>query len=153
MTWSKTSSQGLGIKQWKAARPTELRYNPKKVAYFSRLYCLRWIFRPWRAKQKIWSEVTKRRRDALHRFVLSVFRSFKMYTKHLRRLRVLTIQTWRGYVLTILTYIVTPFINLSASPSHLLTHPLSRPTRQSILSLLVMRRRLCWRRSWLGQVM
>ena len=96
VAWSKTSSQGLGVKQWKAARPTELRYNPKKVAYFARLYCLRWIFRPWKVKQKIWSEVTKRRRDALHRFVLSVFLAFKVYTKHLRRLRISTIHTWRG---------------------------------------------------------
>ena len=79
------------------AQISDLRYNPKRVDYFIRIRIMRTVFRPWAEKQKVWREVTVRRRKHVHKFIHSVFTAFVEVTQRLRRLRRETIDLWKGY--------------------------------------------------------
>jgi len=93
----------LDRKRWKAPRRYEVRYSQKRVDYFSRLRLLKSVFRPWKEKQKLWREATKRFRKYQRKFLFNHFQALVKMGRTLRQYRANAITNWRGYAVLMMT--------------------------------------------------
>lgn len=67
-------SRGLDRKRWPAPRKYEVRYNQKRVDYFSEVRCLRLVFGAWGVYQKRMHVVRVKYQQKIASFIGQVFR-------------------------------------------------------------------------------
>jgi hypothetical protein len=112
-------SEGLDRKRWKGPRKYEIRYNQKRVNTFARKRAIAYVWYPWSQFFRIEKAVKKSVQRQVARFVHENFLGMKQVIQEQRRLRKLTISSWKEYanlmvnsIITI-TFIIIIIINIT----------------------------------------
>jgi len=95
--WVFMVGAGLDRKRWAEPRQYQIHYNGKRVDNFSHLRIKRYVFHPWKEFYVMQSLVRKMMQRQLGRFVRSNFHAWRAIAKELRRIRIVTIDNWKGY--------------------------------------------------------
>lgn len=90
-------SEGLDRKRWKGPRKYEIRYNQKRVNTFARRRGLAYVWFPWSQFFRIEKAVKKSVQRQVARFVQENFIGMKAVLTEQRRLRKLTVSSWKEY--------------------------------------------------------
>jgi len=95
--WVFMVGAGLDRKRWSAPRVYEIHYNQKRVDNFTKNRLKKFIFYPWKEFYVMQHNVRKMLQRQLGRFVQRNFFAWRALASELRKLRVRTVDNWRGY--------------------------------------------------------
>ena len=90
-------SEGLDRKRWKGPRKYEIRYNQKRVNTFARKRAIAYVWYPWSQFFRMEKAVKKSMQRQVARFVKENFLGMKQVIQEQRRLRNLTVSSWKEY--------------------------------------------------------
>eukprot|EP01041_Mallomonas_annulata_P000331 gene331-592_t len=95
--WVYMVGMGLDRRRWTGPRKYEVRYNQKIIDTYSKNRLQRMAFRPWKRFAARRSEADRRFRNRITLFLGSHFMAWHRKASHLRRLRVESVDGWKGY--------------------------------------------------------
>ncbi|RYG67037.1 hypothetical protein EON64_08350, partial [archaeon] len=91
------TSRQLDRKRWPGPRKYEVRYNQKRVDFFSKVRCERFVYSAWKAYFAVQLQVKRRFQRKKAQFIMSVFSGWRSIARHQRALRKKTYENWKGY--------------------------------------------------------
>lgn len=83
--------------KWPGPRQYEVRYNRKRVHNFSRLRCLKMVFKPWREFFSLQWKIKQAYQRTVGRFLKNHFLALRTLCSTQHKLRSWTIDNWKSY--------------------------------------------------------